>query len=93
MGKGWCAAMGNETIKPLRDGIYELRVLGRGAAFRLLFFVVPGLSPRMVVLTTCASKSDMLKRQRMEAEIDRAIQRRAAWMEQRNEDEEEHDER
>ena len=86
--KGWSAAMADETIKPLRDGIYELRVLGRGAAFRLLFFVVPGLSPRLVVLTTCALKSDMLKRQRMEAEIERAIERRAAWMEQRKKEEE-----
>jgi hypothetical protein len=90
--KGWSTAMADETIKALRDGIYELRVLGRGAAFRLLFFVVPGLSPRLVVLTTCALKSDMLKRQRMEAEIGRAIVRRAAWMEQRKKEEEENDE-
>jgi hypothetical protein len=90
--KGWSAAMADETIKHLRDGIYELRVLGRGAAFRLLFFVVPGLSPRLVVLTTCALKSNMLKRQRMEAEIDRAIKRRSEWMEQRRKEEEENDE-
>ncbi|HYW10442.1 MAG TPA: type II toxin-antitoxin system RelE/ParE family toxin [Longimicrobium sp.] len=85
--KGWSAAMGDQTIKPLRDGIYELRVLGRGAAFRLLFFVMPGLSPRLVVLTTCALTSDMLKQQRMEAEIDRAIKRRGEWMEQRRKEE------
>lgn len=69
-------------MKHLRDGIYELRVLGTGAAYRLLFFVMPGRSPRVVVLTTCASKSVMQKRQRMEAEIDRASSRRAEWLEQ-----------
>lgn len=77
--KGWSAAMADQTIKHLRDGIHELRVLGR-PAFRLLFFVVPGRRPRVVVLTTCAAKSLMKKRQRLDAEIERAKSRRAAWM-------------
>lgn len=82
MEKGWAAAMRDGTVRHLRDGIHEVRVLGTGAAYRVLFFLVPGRSPRVVVLTTCASKSLMVKRQRMEAEITRANDRRAAWMEQ-----------
>lgn len=76
--KGWSAAMADQTIKHLHDGIYEVRVLGR-PAFRLLFFVVPGRRPRVVVLTTCAAKSLMKKRQRLTAEVERAKSRRAAW--------------
>ena len=83
--KGWSAAISDGSVKHLRDGIHELRVLGQGAAFRLLFFLVPGRSPRVVVLTTCAAKSAMAKRQRLDAEIERAKNRRTAWMEQRNE--------
>lgn len=86
--KGWSASMSDETIKHLQDGIYELRILGRGAAFRLLFFVVPGRQPRLVVLTTCAAKSRMTKRQQVAAEITRATARRAAWMEAMNRKEE-----
>lgn len=84
--KGWSAAIGDGSVKHLRDGIHELRVLGQGAAFRLLFFLVPGRSPRVVVLTTCAAKSTLAKRQRLDAEIERAQNRRTVWMEQRNEE-------
>lgn len=84
--KGWSAAITDRSVKHLRDGIHELRVLGQGAAFRLLFFLAPGRSPRMVVLTTCAAKSAMAKRQRLDAEIERARNRRTAWTEQRNEE-------
>jgi putative component of toxin-antitoxin plasmid stabilization module len=90
--KGWFAAMADGTVKHLQDGIYELRVLGHGPAFRLLFFVMPGRSPRVIVLTTCAAKSLTQKRQRLDAEIGRAKRRRAAWMED-NEKEEGTDER
>lgn len=79
--KGWSAAMADQTVKHLQDGIYELRVLGHGAAFRLLFFVVPGRRPRVIVLTTCAAKSLTQKRRRLDAEIERAKSRRAFWME------------
>jgi hypothetical protein len=80
--KGWSAAVADQSVKHLEDGIHELRVLGQGAAFRLLFFIVPGRSPRIVVLTSCAAKSLLKKRKRMEAEIARAKHRRAAWLEQ-----------
>lgn len=78
--RGWKDSVTDRSIKHLRDGIHELRVLGRGAAFRVLFFVVPGRSPRVVVLTACAAKSLLKKRARLDAEIERAKSRRAAWL-------------
>lgn len=86
--KGWSAAMADQTVKHLQDGIYELRVLGHGPAFRLLFFVVPGRRPRVIVLTTCAAKSLTQKRRLLDAEIRRAKDRRAAWIENDKKDEE-----
>lgn len=80
--KGWGPSLADLSIKHLRDGIYEFRVLGRGAAFRILFFVVPGRFPRVVVLTTCAAKSVMQKKQRLDAEVERATGRRTMWLEQ-----------
>jgi putative component of toxin-antitoxin plasmid stabilization module len=80
--KGWNDAVRDRTVKSLRDGIYELRILGHGPAYRLLFFLMPGRTPRLVVLTTCAAKSLMKKRQRMDAEIERAKWRRALWVDQ-----------
>jgi putative component of toxin-antitoxin plasmid stabilization module len=80
--KGWSKALADGSVKHLRDGVYELRVLGRGAAFRLLFFLMPGRTPRVVVLTTCAAKSVIKKPKRMEAEIERANNRRAQWLQQ-----------
>jgi putative component of toxin-antitoxin plasmid stabilization module len=81
--KGWNAALADGTIKHLRDGIWEVRVLGTGAAYRLLFFPAPERAMRLVVVTTCAAKSVLTKRTRMEREIDRAISRRDQWIEQR----------
>lgn len=80
--KGWNAAIRDGTVSPLRDGIHELRILGRGSAYRILFFLAPGRTPRLVVLTTCATKELMKKRQRMDAEIERAKWRRALWIDQ-----------
>ena len=89
--KGWDLAVKDQTIKHLRDGIHELRVLGHGAAFRVLFFVVPGRSPRLVVLTACPAKSAMKKHSRMDAEIERAVLRRALWLEQQKKNKENDD--
>jgi putative component of toxin-antitoxin plasmid stabilization module len=80
--KGWASSVRDRTVVPLRDGIYELRVLGKGAAFRVLFFLVPGHSPRVVVLTACVAKAKLKKRQRLDAELERAIHRRTVWQEQ-----------
>ena len=80
--KGWLPSIRDRTIAPLQDGIYELRILGTGPAFRILFFLVPGRSPRVVVLTTCATKALMKKRNRLDAEVARAVERRSGWLEQ-----------
>lgn len=80
--KGWREAVADGSVKHLRDGIHELRVLGKGAAFRILFFLMPGRSPRVVVLTSCAAKSVIKKPKRMDAELERARDRRDRWIEQ-----------
>lgn len=80
--KGWRDSLGDRTVTPLRDGIHELRVIGKGPAYRVLFFVVPGRSPRVVVLTACVAKSVMKKRQRFDTEVDRAVERRSIWLAQ-----------
>jgi hypothetical protein len=80
--KGWMSSVRDRTVAPLQDGIYEIRVLGRGAAFRVLFFLVPARSPRVVVLTACLAKAMLKKGQRMDAELERARHRRTIWLEQ-----------
>lgn len=80
--KGWRSSVRDRTVAPLQDGIYELRILGRGAAFRVLFFLIPGTSPRVVVLTACVAKAVLKKRQRLDAELERAKHRRTVWLEQ-----------
>jgi putative component of toxin-antitoxin plasmid stabilization module len=83
---GWRSSVSSRRIRPLRDGIWELRVLGHGPAYRVLFFVVPGRVPRAVVLTTCAAKSALKKRQRMDSEIARAGARRTWWLAQQSQE-------
>jgi hypothetical protein len=80
--KKWSAAIADRSIAPLVDGIYEVRVLGRGAAYRLLFFLAPGRSPRAVVLTACVTKGVMKKRAALSVEIARAKARQQAWLEE-----------
>lgn len=80
--KRWGEAIADRTIAPLDDGIHEVRVLGRGAAYRLLFFVAPGRSRRVVVLTSCVLKGVMKKRAGLAAEIARAKARRQAWLDE-----------
>jgi hypothetical protein len=84
--KPWSAAIADRTIAPLRDGIYEVRVLGRGAAYRLLAFVAPGRSPRLVVVTACVAKAVMKKKAGLAAAIARARTRRQAWLQQQQEE-------
>jgi putative component of toxin-antitoxin plasmid stabilization module len=80
--KPWDAAVRDRTVAPLRDGIWEVRIPGHGAAYRLLFFIVPGRSPRVIVLTSCVAKSRMVKQKLLTAAIARASNRRASWIEQ-----------
>jgi hypothetical protein len=80
--KKWSGAIADRSIAPLVDGIYEVRVLGRGASYRLLFFLAPGRSPRVVVLTACITKGVMKKRAALSAEIARANSRQKAWVQE-----------
>lgn len=83
--KGWSASIKDRTVAPLRDGIYEVRVLGRGTAYRLLFCLIPGRSPRVVLLTTCVAKSLMTKKALLDAVIARAQARCATWLQKQEE--------
>ena len=83
--KGWVAALADGTIKHLRDGIWEVRVLGQ-AAYRLLFYPAPGRAIRVVVLTNCAAKSAVAKKRLLDLEIERARSRRHAWLDHQKED-------
>jgi putative component of toxin-antitoxin plasmid stabilization module len=80
--KGWSASVRDRDVAPLRDGIWEVRVLGRGAAYRLLFFVHPGNPGRLVVLTTCMDKASIKKPRVLNAAIERARTRREKWLSQ-----------
>jgi putative component of toxin-antitoxin plasmid stabilization module len=80
---GWTAGVRTGNLVPLRDGIWELRILGRGAAYRVLFARVPDGMVQLLVLTTFSRKSDLKKRSVMDAEIRRARARLAHWLEQR----------
>lgn len=78
--RGLAASARLGHVKALEDGIWELRVLGKGPSFRLLFFVAPGRTPRLVVLTSCVRKSEMLRRNVLDAAVARARRRRDLWL-------------
>ena len=84
-GKGWTAALRDGTIEHLEDGIWEVRVLGTGPAYRLLFFPAPGRAMRLIVLTSCVSKTAVGKRRLLRQAIERAKRRRDLWIEQHKE--------
>lgn len=84
--KKWSESLADGSVAPLKDGIYEVRVLGRGAAYRVLFFIVPGRVPRLVVMTACIAKSVMNKRASLNAEIARAKTRQARWLQEQEMD-------
>lgn len=81
-GKGWVGAITDGTIQHIRDGIWEIRVLGRGAAYRIFFFPAPRRAMRMLVLTTLAAKSVVGKQRLLDLEVERAKRRRDDWIEQ-----------
>lgn len=87
--KGWMAAVADGTIEHLRDGIWEVRVLGKGAAYRVFFFPAPRRTIRMLVLTTVAAKSAVAKQRRLDLEIERARRRRDGWIAEHQEDDDE----
>ncbi|HWK89182.1 MAG TPA: helix-turn-helix domain-containing protein [Longimicrobium sp.] len=78
--KGWSASVRSRDVVHLEDEIWELRVVGKGPAYRLLFFVVEGSVPRIVVLTGCVGKSVMKKPGLMALEVARAERRRREWL-------------
>lgn len=78
--KGWGTSAQQRDIVRLTADIRELRVLGRGAAYRVLFFALPGDPDRIVVLTNCVKKGLMKKAAVMKAEIARAGSRRLEWL-------------
>jgi putative component of toxin-antitoxin plasmid stabilization module len=84
--KGWMASVADGTIEHLRDGIWEVRVLGRGAAYRVFFFPAPRRTMRMLVLTTLVAKSVVAKQRRLDLEIERAKRRRDEWLAEHQED-------
>lgn len=83
--KGWTAALADGTIKHLEEDIWEVRVLGTGESYRLLFFPTPGRRMRLLVLTTCATKAAVGKRRLLSLAIERARSRRDWWIEQQKE--------
>lgn len=84
--KGWQKSLEVRDVKKLEGEIYEIRQVGKGASFRVLCFQTGGETGRIVVTTTCAAKSKLLKRKRLKQEIRRAENRRLQWLErhQRN---------
>ncbi|HEY7767310.1 type II toxin-antitoxin system RelE/ParE family toxin [Longimicrobium sp.] len=80
--RGWADGVKAGDLVPLRDGIWELRVVGRGAAYRVLFAPLPGEAARLLVLTSCSSKAQLKKRAVMDAELRRARARLDHWREQ-----------
>lgn len=87
--KGWMASVADGTITHLRDGIWEVRVLGTGPAWRIFFFPAPRRTMRMLVLTSVAAKSEVAKKRRLDLEIERARRRRDEWIAQNQEGEDE----
>jgi putative component of toxin-antitoxin plasmid stabilization module len=72
----------NRDVVELEDGIWELRVVGRGSAFRCLCFLDARARDRVVVLTACVAKASIKKRHVMTTEVQRAKVRRGLYLEQ-----------
>lgn len=87
--KGWMASIADGTIDHLEDGIWEVRVLGTGPAYRVLFFPAPRRTLRMLVLTTVAAKPAVAKQRLLNREIERAKRRRDQWIAAHQEDDDE----
>jgi putative component of toxin-antitoxin plasmid stabilization module len=86
--KGWQISVRDGDVVQLHSGIWELRITGKGPAYRVLFFVEPRNPGRLVVLTTCAPKGLLKKKSRLEAEVKRALTRRSEWLRAKEEDDE-----
>lgn len=89
--KGWSISLKDDDVEELEDGIYELKVRGRGPAYRPLFFVVPGNPGRVVILTNCVSKGILKKGRVKKGQITQAKNRRAEWLQRKQSDHAEDD--
>jgi phage-related protein len=78
--KGWSISARDDDIKELKEGIWELRIVGKGPAYRVLFFPMHGDPKRFVVLTNCVKKGLLKKTKVKDAEIQRALARRTDWL-------------
>lgn len=87
--KGWTGAIADGTIQHIRDGIWEVRVVGHGAAYRIFFFPAPRRAMRTLVLTTAAPKSAIEKQRLLDLEVERARRRRAEWIAEHQEGDDE----
>jgi len=81
--KGWTISTKDKDLVPLEDGIWEVRVVGKGPAYRVLCFEVPQEPGRIVVLTNCVKKGLMKKGNVKKGEIERAKVRREVWLRER----------
>jgi hypothetical protein len=82
---GWEGARSAGMIRDLgriAKGIFEIRVTGRGEAYRLLCFATGDGSGRIVVVAGCVQKSRLLGSLRMKEHVLRAALRRDEWMAQ-----------
>lgn len=80
---GWEAARAGEMIRDLgslEKGIHEIRVTGRGEAYRLLCFATGDRTGRIVVLASCIRKSRLLGHRRLSQHVRRAAARRDEWL-------------
>jgi phage-related protein len=77
---GWTTAVRGGDLIPLRSRVWELRVLGTGPAFRILFVPTTTDMERRLVLTTCVSKAELKKRAVMDAHVRRALRRFEQWL-------------
>jgi phage-related protein len=78
--KGWRISAADEDIKELRDNVWELRVIGKGPAYRALFCPFTGATKRFALLTNCVKKAFMKKGKVKEGEITRALSRCSEWL-------------
>lgn len=80
---GWEAARSAGMIRDLGSiarGIFEIRVTGRGEAYRLFCFAAAGRPGRIVVVASCVEKSRLLGQLRFREHVLRAALRRDDWM-------------
>jgi phage-related protein len=82
---GWQMALREQRVKKLRGEIYEVRITGRGAAYRVFCFPHGAQRGRLVVTTSCVKKSWLLKKRRMQTAVERAELRRQKWLAEQGE--------